>query len=58
MKLLFCLSIAVLVYLALGPTLGFTNHTALSIPLLGSFGTFTWKGMMATVTFVFMSGKR
>lgn len=57
MKFLFCLAIAILVYLALGPTLGFTNHTALVVPLLGSFGAFTWKGLMAVVVFVFMSGR-
>jgi hypothetical protein len=51
MKLILSLILAASVYVALGAMVPFTGKTALVITLLGSLGAFTYKGVVAFVTF-------
>ncbi len=49
MKTFLALVLGFLVYVALGRLFGFFNTTLFTIPLLGSFGAFSFKGVIATV---------
>ena len=51
MKIVFCLILSIAVYVALGALVPFTGKVALFITILGSLGSFTYKGVLAFATF-------
>jgi hypothetical protein len=51
MKLALCLILSVAMYVALGVLAPITGKVALFITILGSLGAFTYKGVVAFLTF-------
>lgn len=52
MKIALFAVLAVALYIVLGQKVAFTNNTALVVALLGQFGAFTYKGVVALGTFI------
>lgn len=52
MKIAIFAVLAVALYIVLGQKVAFTNNTALVVTLLGQFGAFTYKGVVALGTFI------
>jgi hypothetical protein len=55
MKFFIAAGMAILIYMALGQMVGFTNHAAIIITLLGSFGAVTYKAVLSFFAFWYLS---